>query len=169
MLPVPLTLPPGEPNLWTTFARADLRGLVETLLRVAASGDGGAFGFGIEVVVESPTPSWELSPARWGPRHDPDRAHIALTDGHGRCGYPVHVRLFTRRGPQAGRHIDRRPGWATSNTAGQAILMMKAATAADGYDAVELATGTVNALADLQRRERAGEWRFRVERAVIRT
>jgi hypothetical protein len=170
MLPVPPTQPPSEPDLWTTFPRADLRGLVEMLRRAAASGDSGAYGFGIEIVVESPTPpSSEWSPARWGPRHDPDRAHIAVTDGHGRCGYPVHVRLYTRRGPNAGRYLDRRPGWTTSNTAGQAILMMKAAAAAGGYDAVELATGTVNALADLQRHEPVGDWRFRVDRAVIRT
>jgi hypothetical protein len=139
------------------------------LQRVAVSGDGGAHGFGVEVVVESPTPrTWEWSPARWGQRHDPDRAHIAVTDRRGRCGYPVHVRLHTARGAEAGRHLDRRPGWATSNTAGQAILMMKAAAAASGYDVVELAIGTVNALADLQRHESVGDWQFRIDRAVIR-
>ena len=189
MLPVPPTLPPGRPEpggtepsqpepsqpepsgleTWTTFRRADLHALIEVLRRVARSGDGGAYGFGVEVVVESPTSrTWEWIPARWGQRHDPDRAHIAVTDRHGRCGYPVHVRLYTARGPDAGRHLDRRSGWATTNTAGQAILMMKAAAAAGGYDVVELATGTVDALADLQRHEPVGDWRFRIERAVIR-
>lgn len=169
MLPVPPTLPHSGREPWTTFTRTDLSALIEALRRVAASGDGGAYGFGVEVVVESPTARpWEWSPARWGQRHDPDRAHIAVTDRLGRCGYPVHVRLYTARGAEAGRHVDRRSGWATSNTAGQAILMMKAAAAAGGYDAVELATGTVNALADLRRHEPVGDWRFRIDRAVIR-
>ena len=87
----------------------------------------------------------------------------------GRCGYPVHIRLYTTHGPAAGRHVDRRSGWATSNTAGQAILMMKARAGSGGYDAVELATGTVNALTDLHGREPAGDWRFRVDRSVVRT
>jgi hypothetical protein len=184
MLPVPPTLPhrgrqpsgpepsrpePSGPEPWTTFTRTDLHALTEALRRVAASGDGGAYGFGVEVVVESPAArTWEWSPARRGQVHDPDRAHIAVTDRHGRCGYPVHVRLYTARGPGAGRHLDRRSGWATSNTAGQAILMMKAAPAAGGYDVVELAIGTVNALADLQSHEPVGDWRFRIDRAVIR-
>ncbi len=92
-----------------------------------------------------------------------------MTDGRGRSGHPVHIRLYTTQGPAAGRRLDRRPGWATSNTAGQAILMMKARATRYGYDAVEMATGTVNALADLHGREPVGSWRFRVERAVVRT
>ncbi|HEY7177505.1 MAG TPA: hypothetical protein VH442_21520, partial [Micromonosporaceae bacterium] len=98
-----------------------------------------------------------------------DRARIAVTDAHGHCGYPVYVRLDTTHGGAATRHVVRRPGWATSNTVGQAILMMKArAAGTDGYDAVELATGTVDALSDLHWREPVRGWRFRVDRAVLR-
>lgn len=170
MLRVSQTLPPTVPGPWTTFHRPDLRALIEVVQRIAASGDPGAFGCGVEIVVESPTlPRWEHLLARPGHHHDRDGAHIAVTDGQGRSGYPVHIRLYTTHGPAAGRHLDRRPGWATSDTVGQAILMMKARAATCGYDAVELATGTVNALADLHGRDPIGGWRFRVERTVVRT
>ena len=170
MLPVPQPLPETEPEHWTTFTRGDLRVLIEVLQRIATSSDAGAFGYGVEVIVESPTLGrWDRLLARPGHGLDRDRAHIAVTDGRGRCGYPVHIRLYTTHGAAAGRHLVRRSGWATSNTAGQAILMMKARATSGGYDAVELATDTVNALADLHGREPAGDWRFRVERAVVRT
>jgi hypothetical protein len=169
MLPVPQPLPETGPERWTTFMRGDLQSLIEVVQCIATSGDAGAYGYGVEVIVESPTlPRWERLLARPGHHHDRDRAHIAVTDGRGRSGHPVHIRLYTTHGPAAGRHLDRRPGWATSNTAGQAILMMKARATTCGYDAVELATGTVNALADLHGRDPVGSWRFRVERAVVR-
>ncbi len=170
MLRVPPTPPQTESAGWTTFTGRDLRALIEALRCTATSGDAGAYGYGVEVIVESPTLGrWDRLLARPGHGLDRDRAHIAVTDGRGRCGYPVHIRLYTTHGPTAGRHLDRRSGWATSNTAGQAILMMKARAGSGGYDAVELATGTVNALADLHGREPAGDWRFRVDRAVVRT
>jgi hypothetical protein len=170
MLPVPQPLPETGPERWTTFTRSDLRALIEVLQCIATSGDAGAYGYGVEVIVESPTlRPWERLLARPGHHHDRDSAHIAVTDGRGRSGQPVHIRLYTTYGPAAGRHVDRRPGWATSNTAGQAILMMKARATTNEYDAVELATGTVNALADLHGRDPVGSWRFRIERAVVRT
>src|SRR5215471_12372595 len=111
------------PQNWTTFTRRDQDALVAEVRRVAASGDRGKHGHGVEVVVESP-------PLRWWERRRQartrDHARIAVTDGQGRSGYPVHIRLNTTHGADAVRKIDRRAGWATSNTRGEAILMMKA-------------------------------------------
>lgn len=155
------------PQTWTTFSRTDLSPVVEEVRRVAASGDAGAHGHGVEVVVESP-------PLRWWEHfrelRTRDHARIAVTDGRGRAGYPVHIRLYTTHGPQASRKVDRRAGWATSNTLGEAILMMKERAASNGaYDATELVTGTVAALADLHIRSPKRGWRFRVDRGVRRT
>jgi hypothetical protein len=155
-----------QPQNWTTFTRRDLRALVAEVRRVAASGDVGKHRQGVEVVVESP-------PLRWWERRRQARtrdcARIAVTDGQGRSGYPVHIRLYTTHGVGAIRKIDRRAGWATSNTLGQAILMMKAKAATDGtYDAAELAAGTVAALDDLHLRNPKRGWRFRVDRTVLR-
>jgi hypothetical protein len=155
------------PQTWTTFTRHDLTAVTDEVRRIAASGDAGQHGHGVEVVVESP-------PLRWWERRRQsrtrDHARIAVTDGQGRSGYPVHIRLFTTAGAAAVRKIDRRAGWATSNTRGEAILMMKARAATDGgYDAAELVTGTVAALDDLHLRNPKRGWRFRVDRGVLRT
>ena len=156
---------------WTTFTRRDLRTLTDVLRAVAVSGDAGRHGHGVEVVIESPPLRvWERVFRLRQRRRERDSARIAVTNADGHCGYPVHVRLDTTHGAVAAKHIARRPGWATSNTAGQAILMMKARAAATAdYDALELATGTVDALADLHWREPMRGWRFRVDRMVIRT
>jgi hypothetical protein len=155
------------PQTWTTFSRTDLSPVVKEVRRLATSGDAGAHGHGVEVVVESP-------PLRWWEhfreQRTRDHARIAVTDGQGQAGYPVHIRLHTTHGAHAGRRIDRRAGWATSNTLGEAILMMKSRAATNGaYDAAELVTGTVAALADLHIRSPKRGWRFRVDRGVLRT
>jgi len=155
------------PQNWTTFTRRDLSALVAEVRRVASSGDAGRHGQGVEVVVESPPLRWW---ERRGQARTRDNARIAVTDGQGRAGYPVHIRLSTTHGAGATRKIDRRAGWTTSNTRGEAILMMKERAASDGaYDAVELVAGTVAALDDLHLRNPKRGWRFRVDRTVLRT
>jgi len=155
------------PQNWTMFTRHDLSALEAEVRRVAASGDIGRHRQGVEVVVESP-------PLRWWERRRQERtrdnARIAVTDGQGRAGYPVHIRLSTTHGVDAIRKIDRRDGWVTSNTRGEAILMMKERAGANGtYDAAELVAGTVAALDDLHLRNPKRGWRFRVDRTVLRT
>lgn len=153
------------PN-WTPFTRRDLSSLIDELAVLADSADTGVYGFGVEFVIESPQLWWWQRMMR---RRRRDQARIAVTDSHGHAGYPVHIRLYTTHGAAATRKIDRRPGWTTSNTHGQAVLMMKARAAANGgYDAGELATGTVSALTDLHVREPKRGWRFRVDRNIVR-
>lgn len=161
---------------WTDFTRHDLARLVDEVRNVAVSGDRGEHGHGVEVLVESPPlHAWQ----RWFRRRprERDRAAIAVTNGRGVAKYPVHIRLYTTHGADAARKVDRRPGWATSNTVGQAILMMKARAATHGaaaglgtdpLDADELATGTVAALDDLHLFSPKKGWRFRVDRLVTR-
>jgi hypothetical protein len=162
---------------WTEFTRHDLAHLADVVRDVAASGDRGAHGHGVEVVIESPPlRAWQRW-LHWRRPRERDRASIAVTNSRGIAKYPVHIRLYTTHGGDAGRKVDRRPGWTTSNTAGQAILMMKARAATHGaavglgtdpLDADELATGTVAALDDLHLFSPLRGWRFRVDRLVRR-
>jgi hypothetical protein len=152
---------------WTPFDRRDLTSVVEAVRALAASGDVGLHGCGIELIIESPPLHWWQWRLRSIRR---DQARIAVTDGQGHAGYPVHVRLDTTHGAGAARNIERRPGWVTSNSNGQAVIMMKQAAGRNRtYDAYELVTGAVTALADLHVRSSKRGWRYRVQRAVART
>jgi hypothetical protein len=179
------------PGSWVTFRRHDLTGIVRVIQEVATSGDAGAFGHGVEIVVESPHHRWWR---RVFDRSERDRARIAITGRDGSSGYPIHVRLVTGYGPGAASRIDRRDNWATSVTsmrlvtarpatggdpvpphpheAGEAIIMLKRGTVPD-FDpadaAREVITGTVAALADLHPFSPERGWRARVDRDVRRT
>jgi hypothetical protein len=155
---------------WTPFDRRDLAPVIAAAVALAAA----AGTDPVELVVESPPLhwwqlSWRQRLSRRLARKDRgpvrDQARVGVTDADGRLRYPVHIRLHSTHGPDAGRKVDRRPGWTTSNSNGQAVLMMKAAAARTaGFDAAELVTGTVGALDDLHLGSPTRGWRFRVDR-----
>ena len=171
------------PATWSPFRRRDTSDVVRMVRDLASSGDAGAFGHGVEVVLESPHHRWWR---RIFDRTDRDQARIAVTGPAGTAGYPIHVRLVTGYGAHAVRKVDRRDGWATSVTAmatvpagaphphhhGEAILMLKRGTLLD-YEpddaATEVVAGTVAALADLHPFSPDRGWRARVDRDVQRT
>jgi hypothetical protein len=176
------------PATWTPFRRHDQAEAVRLVATVARSGDAGAFGHGVEVVLETPHHHWWL---RIFDRAERDQARIAITGPDGRTGYPIHVRLVTGFGPHAARKVERRAGWATSVTAmtaapvgagsadaaphphlaGEAILMLKRGSVAD-FDvpeaAAEVVAGTVAALADLHPFSPDRGWRARIDRDILR-
>ncbi|HEY2793730.1 MAG TPA: hypothetical protein VGJ28_15305 [Micromonosporaceae bacterium] len=176
------------PATWTPFRRHDQAEAVRLVAAVASAGDTGAYGHGVEVVLESPHLHWWR---RLFDHSERDQARIAITGPDGRAAYPIHVRLVTGFGAHAVRKVDRRAGWATSVTAmtaapvgagagdaaphphvaGEAILMLKRGTALD-FDAADAATevvaGTVAALADLHPFSPDRGWRARVDRDVVR-
>jgi hypothetical protein len=174
------------PPAWVTFRRRDPSELVRVVRDLAASADAGAYGHGVEVVVESPRLHWWH---RFFDRVERDRARIAVTGPDGRAGYPIHVRLVTGFGTDAAGKVDRRDNWATSVTsmrpitpgtgapphpheAGEAIIMLKRGPGT-GFDPAEAAdevvAGTVAALADLHPFSPDRGWRARVDRTVRRT
>lgn len=169
---------------WSAFRRHDLTALIAAVRAVAASGDPGAHGHGVEIVVESPAlPWWQ----RLRDRRPRDSARIAVTGEAGSAGYPIHVRLVTGIGSGAARRVDRRDRWATSVTrmappegkhltathpdGAEAILMLKRG-AMPGWviddAAAEVAAGTVAALDDLHPFSPKRGWRFIVDRDVRR-
>jgi hypothetical protein len=181
------------PATWSSFRRRDLTEAVRIVRDVASSGDGGAYGHGVEVVLESPHHHWWR---RLFDRAARDQARIAVTGPGGRVGYPIHVRLVTGYGAHAVGKVDRRDRWATSVTSmthvparsgpagsgpllaphpheqGEAILMLKRGTRPrfDVEDAAsEVVAGTVAALADLHPFSPDRGWRARVDRDVQRT
>jgi hypothetical protein len=178
---------------WSSFRRHDLTEAVRIVRDVASSGDAGAYGHGVEVVLESPHHHWWR---RLFDRAERDQARIAVTGPSGGAGYPIHVRLVTGFGAHAARKVERRDGWATSVTSmtatpaglnaaglalavaphphvrGEAILMLKHGTLAefDPADAAsEVVAGTVAALADLHPFSADRGWRARIDRDVQRT
>ncbi len=172
---------------WVTFRRRDLSGIVRVVREVAESGDAGAYGHGVEVVVESPRRRWW---SRIFDRSERNQARIAVTGPHGVTGYPMHVRLVSGFGSDAAGKVDRRDNWATSVTsmrlvsappstvpahphvAGEAIIMLKRGAGLD-FDpaeaAAEVVSGTVAALVDLHPFSPDRGWRARIDRAVQRT
>ncbi|BCB84125.1 hypothetical protein [Phytohabitans suffuscus] len=148
---------------WVTFDRRDPAVVVELLRGVAASGDPGVYGDGVEVVVEAPAPTFlrDIFGA------EPASARIAVTKPGGGVGYPFHVRLVSDQGGDAGQRAPRRAGWAISNSAGLAFLMQKGAEGAPP-DWADLVDGAIAALTAL--RTDAGDpgWRVAVDREVFR-
>lgn len=175
------------PAAWVTFRRRDLSGIVRVVREVAESGDAGAYGHGVEVVVESPRRHWWR---RVFDRSERDQARIAVTGPSGIAGYPIHVRLVSGFGTDAADKVDRRDHWATSVTsmrlvgahapsvaahphvAGEAFIVLKHGPGPT-FDAAEAAqevvAGAVAALADLHPFTSDRGWRARVERQIQRT
>jgi hypothetical protein len=175
------------PAAWVTFRRRDLSGIVRVVREIAQSGDPGAYGHGVEVVVESPRRGWWR---RMFDRSVRDQARIAVTGPAGVANYPIHVRLVSGFGSDAAGKVDRRANWATSVTsmrlvsappaprpvhpheAGEAIIMLKRGPgpAFDPAEAAEeVVVGTVAALTDLHPFTPDRGWRARIDRAVLRT
>jgi hypothetical protein len=179
------------PAAWVTFRRRDPSAIVRMVRDLAVAGDAGAYGHGVELIVESPRLRWWR---RLFDRVERDQARIAVTGPGGATGYPMHVRLVTGFGADAAGKIDRRDNWATSVTSmrlvsapataapphphevGEAIIMLKRGPdQATGpvFDPAEAARevvdGTVAALADLHPFSPDRGWRSRVERSVLRT
>lgn len=148
---------------WVIFDRRDPAVVVELIRAVAATGDPGEFGDGVEVVIEAPAPT--LLRDIFGA--EPASAHIAVTKPGGEVGYPFHVRITSDQGGDAGQRVPRRPGWAISNSAGLAFLMQKGAAGAPP-DWPDLVRGAIEALTAL--RTDAGDlgWRAAVDRSVFR-
>ncbi|WP_173070693.1 hypothetical protein [Phytohabitans houttuyneae] len=148
---------------WVIFDRREPSVVVELIRGVAATGDPGEYGDGVEVVLEAPAPSFlrDIFGA------EPASAHIAVTKPGGEVGYPFNVRLVSDQGGDAGHRAPRRAGWAVSNSAGLAFLMQKGAAGAppDWPDLVEGAIAALTAL-----RTDAGDpgWRAAVDRSVFR-
>jgi hypothetical protein len=148
---------------WVIFDRREPSVVVELIRGVAATGDPGEYGDGVEVVLEAPAPSFlrDIFGA------EPASAHIAVTKPGGEVGYPFNVRLVSDQGGDAGHRAPRRAGWAVSNSAGLAFLMQKGASGAPP-DWPDLVEGAIAALAAL--RTDAGDpgWRAAVDRSVFR-
>jgi hypothetical protein len=148
---------------WVTFDRRDPAVVVELVRAVAATGDPGEYGDGVEVVVEAPAPSFlrDVFGA------EPASARIAVTKPGGEVGYPFHVRLLSDQGGDAGRRAPPRGGWAISNSAGLAFLMQKG-TAGAPPDWSDLVDGAIAALTALRTDAADPGWRAAVDRAVFR-
>jgi len=148
---------------WVVFDRRDPSVVVELISGVAATGDPGEYGDGVEVVVEPPAPSFlrDIFGA------EPASAHIAVTKPGGAVGYPFDVRLVSDQGGDAGRRAPRRGGWAISNSAGLAFLMQKGAVGAPP-DWVDLVDGALAALTALRTDADDPGWRVAVDRGVSR-
>jgi hypothetical protein len=176
------------PATWSSFRRRDLTSVIAIVRDLAVTGDTGAHGHGVEIVLESPRRHWWRRAFDRAPR---DQARIAVTGESGIAGYPINVRLVTGFGPKAAHKIERRDGWATSVTSmtlaqsdaasalvqhhphqtGEAILVLKRGTAPifDPADAAaEVVAGTVAALADLHVLSPNRGWRVRIDRDVLR-
>jgi len=148
---------------WVVFDRRDPSVVVDLIRGVAATGDPGEYGDGVEVVVEAPAPSFlrDIFGA------EPASARIAVTKPGGEVGYPFHVRLVSDQGGDAGRRAPRRGGWAISNSAGLAFLMQKGAAGAPP-DWADLVDGALAALTALRTDVADAGWRAAVDRGVFR-
>jgi hypothetical protein len=154
---------------WVQFHRQDATPVVDLLRTVADARDAGEHGDGVEVVVESPKPSWLAD--LFG-RADHVQARIIVTKSGGEVTHPVDVQLISDRGGRAARRAGRGlvgpgRGWATSNTDGRAYLVRKGRPH-DPVDWTALAGGTMTALGVLAGRVKDKGWRVRVDRAVKR-
>jgi hypothetical protein len=149
---------------WVEFPRPDPGVVVAMVRAVAASGDSGEFGDGVEVVIEAPEPGWLAG--LFGD-HRPDQARIVVTGAGGRTGYPYSVQLVTDHGGRAARRLPRLPGWATSDCAGMAFLMQKGGRH-DPPDWAGLVGGAVAALSTLLPERGDERWRAGIDRLIDR-
>jgi hypothetical protein len=136
---------------------------------VAESGDPGEHGEGVEVVIEAPRRGiisglFDGAPLDGNPR---EQARIAVTKAGGEVRYPFHVNLVTGFGGNAAHRVGALPGWARSNSAGQAFLVQKGRPGSTP-DWAGLVEGAVTALAALRRRPPEDGWRATVDRTTSR-
>ena len=143
--------------------------MVELLRGAADVRDSGAYGDGVEVVVESPRPGW------WADlfgRADHVQARIIVTKVGGDVSYPFDVHLIADGGGRAAHRAGRGlvgpgRGWATSVTAGEAFLVRKGRPD-EPPDWLTLAAGTLAAMKTLAGRVPDRGWKVRVDRALQR-
>jgi hypothetical protein len=154
----------GVPE-WVRFDRTDVSAVVALVQAVAEAGDAGEHGDGVEVVIEVPRKGWFR---RLFDDGQPEQARIGVTKPGGEVRYPFHVHLVTDHGGRAARRLPRTPGWAASNSAGEAFWMQKGRAGTEP-DWPALVTGALGALAVLRSDARNRGWRAMVDRAVQRT
>ncbi len=131
---------------------------------VADAADPGEHGDGVEVVIEVPRKGWFR---RLFDDGLPEQARIGVTKPGGEVRYPFHVHLVTDAGGKAARRLPRTPGWAASNSAGQAFWIQKGGPG-EAYDWAALVSGTLTALSALRSDAKDRGWRARVDRDVKR-
>ncbi len=153
-----------EPG-WVGFRRADASAVIDMVRAVAEARDPGAFGDGVEVVIEAPRRGWL---ARLFDRDGlPDQARIIVTKHGGEVGYPFDIQLLTDSGGRAARQVPVRRGWARSNSAGIAYLIQKGRPGA-AYSWGDLVGGAIAALCALRDKHPEKGWRATVDRSVRR-
>lgn len=133
---------------------------------MAAARDPGLHGHGVEVVVEAPRKKWWQ--ALFNEDEELAQARIVVTRAGGAVRYPFDIQLVTAYGANAAHRVDRRPGWAASNSAGLAFLIQKGGPGAR-FDWSALVGGAVAALVELRHDVAETGWRVRVDRAIHRT
>ncbi|MEN3306691.1 MAG: hypothetical protein V7603_2893 [Micromonosporaceae bacterium] len=164
---------------WVEFRRSDATAVIEMVRGVAATGDAGEHGHGVEVVVETPRRGWfaglfdgrpgagSLRVRVAGFDNPPEQARIAVTKPGGEVRYPFHVNLVSAFGGDAAHRLPAVPGWARSNSAGLAFLVLKGHPG-DRPDWGGLVGGVVAALSTLGGDPPEDGWRAVVDRAVWR-
>jgi hypothetical protein len=149
---------------WVVFTRTDADRVVGLVREVADAADAGEHGDGVEVVIEVPRKGW------WRRLFDdglPEQARIGVTKPGGEVRYPFHIHLVTDQRGRAVRRLPRTPGWAASNSAGEAFWMQKGQPR-DEPDWPALVAGALTALAALRPDAKPRGWRATVDRAVRR-
>jgi hypothetical protein len=155
---------------WVEFRRSDATAVIEMVRRVAVARDAGEHGQGVEVVVEAPRRGRF---AGWFDGHPfddnpPEQARIAVTKSGGEVRYPFHINLVTAYGAGAAHRLPALRGWARSNSAGLAFLVLKGRPG-DRPDWGGLVGGVVAALGTLHGNPPDGGWRALIDRAVHRS
>jgi hypothetical protein len=154
---------------WVEFRRSDATSVIELVRHVAATRDAGEHGDGVEVVVEAPRRGFLAGLFDGRPFDDnpPEQARIAVTRPGGEVRYPFHVNLVTPFGGDAAHRLPAVPGWARSNSAGLAFLILKGRPD-DRPDWAGLVGGVVAALNTLGGNLPEDGWRVQIDRAVRR-
>lgn len=153
----------GVPE-WVTFTRTDADRVVGLVRDVADAGDPGEYGDGVEVVIEVPRKGWFR---RLFDDGLPEQARIGVTKPGGEVRYPFHIHLVTDQRGRAVRRLPRTPGWAASNSAGEAFWMQKGQPK-DAPDWPALVAGALRALTALRPDAKPRGWRATVDRGVKR-
>jgi hypothetical protein len=150
---------------WVEFRRSDAGAVIAMVRAVAEARDPGEHGDGVEVVIEAPRLGWLAGLFNHDDRQA--RARIVVTRAGGEVGYPFDIQLVTAHGGKAAHRLQRRPGWAVSNSAGLAFLVQKGRPGAR-FEFGALVGGAVLALSELRRKPVEKGWRATVDRSVKR-
>jgi hypothetical protein len=149
---------------WVEFRRSDASAVIAMVGDVARAADPGEHGDGVEVVIQAPRPGFL---ERLFGDHTPDQARILVSRPGGEVRYPYNVQLVTDHGPDAAHRVPKVRGWASSNSAGLALLVQKGRRA-DPPDWAGLVGGAVAALSALRPEVGDRGWKAAVDRSVNR-